>query len=196
MAKLAMTIGSSILPCIAARICLLRGKRTLLDSDLAKLYGVTTKRFNEQVGRNLSRFPHDFMFQLSPEEFADLKSQVATSNPPPSGRGGRRHLPYAFTEHGAIMAATILNSPQATEVCVYVVRAFVQFRQTLESHTEFSQALALLEARLELLVSRQGTFQDQAEFQITQIIETLRSLASRPEPSPSRPIGFVYPESS
>jgi hypothetical protein len=195
MAKSAMAADSSLLPCIAARICLLRGKRTLLDSDLAKLYGVPTKRFNEQVRRNLARFPHDFMFQLSPEEFSDLRLHNVDSKAPPHGRGGRRHCPYAFTEHGAIMAATILNSPQATEVCVYVVRAFVQFRQTLESHNDFAQALAILEARLEVLMHRQGTFEGQTELQMAQIFEVLRKLASTPESKPSRPIGFIYPDS-
>lgn len=189
-----MAADSSLLPYIAARICVFRGKRTLLDSDLAKLYGVQTKRFNEQVRRNIARFPNDFMFQLTPEEFGDLKAQVATSSEPQGQRGGRRHLPYAFTEHGAIMAATILNSAQATEVCVYVVRAFVQFRQTLESHKEFSQALALLEAKLEVLMHRQVSFEEQAGAQISHILEALRNLASPPETT-SRPIGFIYPDS-
>jgi len=90
-----------------------RGQKVMLDADLAQLYGVPTKRFNEQVKRNLGRFPADFMFRLTHEEHAVLRSQLATSN---VGRGGRRYLPYAFTEHGAIMAATILNSSEATEM--------------------------------------------------------------------------------
>ena len=92
---------------LSSRILRIRNVRVMLDADQAELYCVPTKRFNEQVKRNLARFPADFMFQLTDEEFAALRSQFATSN---EGRGGRRYLPYVFTEHGAIMAATILNS--------------------------------------------------------------------------------------
>ena len=108
----------------------------LLDTDLAALYEVTTKRFNEQVRRNLERFPRDFMFQLSEAEWAALRSQFATLK---TGRSQhRKYLPYAFTEHGAIMAATILNSPRATEVSVYVVRAFVALRELLAGNKELA----------------------------------------------------------
>jgi len=110
----------------------------VLDADLAALYGLETKRSNEQVKRNRTRFPDDFMFQLTEEEFAVLRLQSATSN---TNRGGRRYLPYAFTEHGAIMAATILNSPWATEVSVYVVRAFVKLRELLASQQALTQQL-------------------------------------------------------
>ena len=110
---------------IASRIVVLRGQRVMLDADLAALYGVTTKRLNEQVRRNLERFPSDFMFQLTNQEVAILKSQFATSS-----WGGKRKRPLAFTEHGALMAAMVLNSPRATEVSVYVVRAFVELRDT------------------------------------------------------------------
>lgn len=123
---------------IVQAIRVIRGQKVLLDADLAALYGVETKRFNEQVKRNQQRFPEDFMFQLTDEEFDDLRSQNATSN---RGRGGRRYLPYAFTEHGAIMAATILNSPWATEVSVYVVRAFVKLRELLASHRALAKRL-------------------------------------------------------
>ena len=121
---------------IAQAIVLLRGQRVLLDADMAMLYEVPTKRFNEQVKRNLDRFPDDFMFQLTEEEFSALRSQFATSN---ARRGGRRYLPYAFTEHGTIMAATILNSSRATEVSVYVVRAFVQLRNLLSANQKVMQ---------------------------------------------------------
>src|SRR3989338_4242679 len=107
---------------IAGRIVTLRGQRVIVDADLAALYGVPTKRLNEQVRRNAERFPGDFMFQLAPEEWEALRSQFATSNEPT--RGGRRYSPFVFTEHGAIMAATVLNSPRAVEVSIYVVRAF------------------------------------------------------------------------
>jgi len=103
-------------------ISVLRGNRVLLDGDLAELYGVETARLNQQVRRNLGRFPSDFMFQLTPAENEALMLQNAISKP---GRGGRRKLPLAFTEHGAIMVATVLNSGRAVEVSVYVVRAFV-----------------------------------------------------------------------
>ena len=114
---------------IESRILLVRGHKVLLDADLAALYEVSTKRFNEQVRRNAARFPEDFMFRLSAEEWDSLRSQFATLK---TGRGQhRKYLPLAFTEHGAIMAATILNGPRATEVSVYVVRAFVRLRELL-----------------------------------------------------------------
>jgi hypothetical protein len=132
---------------IARTILVLRGRRVLLDADLAALYGVPTKRLNEQVRRNASRFPSDFMFQLTEDEHQALRSHFATSKTP-AGRGGRRYLPYAFTEHGAIMAATVLNSPRAVEVSVYVVRAFVQLRELLGSSRELARRFEQLEARL------------------------------------------------
>ena len=121
---------------IAERIRALRGARVILDSDLAVLYGVTVKRLNEQVRRNLARFPRDFAFLLDNHELAILKSQIATSS-----WGGKRKPPRAFTEHGAIMAATVLNSRRAVEVSVYVVRAFVQMRETLASHKQLAVRL-------------------------------------------------------
>ncbi len=162
---------------IVQAIQVIRGQKVLLDADLAALYGVETKRFNEQVKRNQQRFPEDFMFQLTEEEFAALRSQNATSN---SGRGGRRYLPYAFTEHGAIMAATILNSPWATEVSVYVVRAFVKLRELLASQHALIQRLDALEATL--------TEHDQA---IAEIVKALRQLMIPPDPPKKRQIGFV-----
>jgi hypothetical protein len=111
---------------LSQRIRILRGQRVLLDSDLAMLYGVTTKRLNEQVRRNDDRFPADFLLELSNQELASLRSQFATLK---TGRGGhRKYPPLAFTEHGAVMAATILNSPQAAAISVYIVRAFVRLR--------------------------------------------------------------------
>jgi hypothetical protein len=127
---------------IAPLILTLRGQKVLLDHDLASLYGVLTKRLNEQVRRNAKRFPTDFVFQLTTEEAEALRSQNATSKP---GRGGRRYLPYAFTEHGAFMAATILNTPRAIAVSVFVVRAFVRMREILTTHKELAQKLAQLE---------------------------------------------------
>lgn len=167
---------------IAQSILLLRGQKVILDADLAALYGVTTKRFNEQVRRNLERFPGDFMFQLTQAEWDALRSQFATLK---TGRGQhRKYLPYAFTEHGAIMAATILNSPRATEVSVYVVRAFVQLRDLLAGNKELAAKLAELESRIE----RKLDSHDQA---IAGLIDAIRELMRPPEPSKKRPIGFV-----
>ena len=153
----------------------------MLDADLALLYGVETRRLNEQVRRNQQRFPGDFVFQLSAAEFANLKSQFATSS-----WGGKRKLPLAFTEHGAIMAAMVLNSARATEVSVYVVRAFVQLRDTVIAHKELARRLDELEARIE----RKLSTHDQA---IASILDAIRQLMAPSEPK-KRPIGFVIPK--
>lgn len=128
------------------RICIrvLRGQRVMLDSDLAPIYGVALKRLNEQVKRNLSRFPEDFAFQLDRAEFANLKSQFATS----STHGGKRKLPWAFTEHGAIMLASVLNSPVAIEASVRVVRAFLSMREQLAASHELARKLIEVESHL------------------------------------------------
>ena len=120
---------------IDLRILILRRQRVILDTALAELYNVPVKRLNEQAKRNRKRFPADFMFQLTPRENKSLRSQFATSK---IGRGGRRSLPYAFTEHGAIMAATVLNSEQAVEMSVFVVRAFVRLREMLAANKELA----------------------------------------------------------
>ena len=161
---------------LAGRIYRIRGQRVLLDTDLAGLYGVTTKRLNEQVKRNPDRFPPDFLFQLSEDEHAALRSQIATSN---TGRGGRRYLPYAFTEHGAIMAATVLNSPRAIEMSVFVVRAFVRLREMLSVHKDLAEKLDALE--------RKVSTHDQA---IAGLINAIREMTHTPA-SRSRPIGFT-----
>src|SRR5262245_32358843 len=118
-----------------------RGFKVMLDKDLASLYGVSTKRLNEQVKRNRERFPPDFRFQLTDNEVGALRSQFATSKP---GRGGRRYRPFAFSEHGAIMAANVLNSPRALEVSVFVVRAFVKLREVALAHKELAAKLTEL----------------------------------------------------
>ena len=123
----------------------IRGVRVMLDSDLAKIYGVPTFRFNEAIKRNRHRFPADFMFQLTRDEFDSLTSQIAMSKP---GRGGRRTLPYAFTEHGALMAANVLNSERAVQMSVFVIRAFVKMRETLLGTRELAKKLAFLEKKL------------------------------------------------
>ena len=167
---------------IAQRILIVRGRRVLLDADLAAFYGVTTKRFNEQVKRNLARFPEDFMFQLNAMESAALRSQFATLK---VGRGQhRKYPPYAFTEHGSIQAATILNSPRATEVSVHVVRAFIELRNLVAGNKNLTAKIAGIEHKLDS--------HDQA---ISSLVESVRQLLATPEPA-KRPIGFVIHEES
>ncbi len=170
---------------IVSRILLVRGQKVMLDVDLAELYGIGTGRFNEQVRRNRGRFPDDFMFQLTNQEAERLRSQIAISigETRQAGRGGRRYLPLAFTEHGAIMAATILNTPQATEVSVFVVRAFVRLREMVATNKELAKKLDELERRV--------SHHDEA---ITSIVKAIRELATPPEPKPKRRIGFVSDE--
>jgi len=135
---------SAVVTTIAPLIRTIRGQKVILDSDLARIYYVPTKRLNEQVKRNAKRFPADFLFQLTTEEADNLKSQIATS----SSHGGRRKLPYAFTENGAIMAANVLNSPEAVRMSVFVVRAFVKMRELLGGTKELARQLAALEKKL------------------------------------------------
>lgn len=165
---------------IARSILILRGRRVLLDAELATLYNVKTARLNQQVRRNLRRFPSDFMFQLTADEHSALMLQNATSKP---GRGGRRKPPLAFTEHGAIMVATVLNSNRAAEMSIYVVRAFVQLRDLLVSHKTLARRLDELEAR----IARKLATQDEA---IAEMIQTIRKLMIPPEPK-RRGIGFT-----
>ena len=160
---------------IERSIHLVRGHKVILAADLAALYGVVTWRLNEQVKRNQNRFPDDFVFQLTPEEDKALTSQIARSK---SGRGGRRTLPFAFTEHGAIMVAMILKSPRAVDMSVQVVRAFVRLREMLASNVALAHKLAELERRLE--------GHDQA---IHDLFEAIRQLLTPPQPKRSQ-IGF------
>ena len=163
---------------ITRAILVLRGRRVLLDAELAVLYGVTTRRLNEQVRRNRKRFPDDFLLELTTEEFANLKSRFATSS-----WGGRRKRPLAFTEHGAIQAATILISPRAVEMSVYVVRAFVKLREVLSSNRELARRFEQLESRLDSKL----TEHDEA---IAAILSAIRELM-RPRDPPRRGIGFT-----
>jgi hypothetical protein len=149
---------------ITRAILVSRGRRVLLDAELATLYGVTTRRLNEQVRRNRKRFPDGFLFELTTEEFANLKSRFTTSS-----WGGRRKHPLAFTEHGAIQAATILNSPRAVELSVYVVRAFVKLREVLNTNRELARRFEQLESRLDSKL----TEHDQA---IAAILSAIREL--------------------
>ncbi len=183
---------------ITLRIANVRGQRVLLDADLAALYEVATKRFNEAVKRNLAKFPPDFMLQLTADEWAALRSQFATLNEARTAAGAgrgqhRKYLPYAFTEHGAIMAATILSSPRAIEVSVYVVRAFVRMRELATTHTDLARRLAELEEKTEVLSMDHDTFSRNTRNQLKQVFDALRELMTPPDP-PKRPIGFVLPD--
>lgn len=168
---------------ISQRIFFIRGEKVILDADLARIYGVTTARLNEQVKRNLEKFPKDFVFQLTPMEFDRLMSQIAISK---KGRGGRRKLPWAFTEHGAIMAATILNSERAVAMSVYVVRAFVKYRKLLAGDKNLAKKLMELERRL----TERLDIHEKAIFRLfAEIREILNPPPPPPEP-PKRRIGF------
>ena len=160
---------------VEGAIHLIRGQRVMLDSDLAAIYGVTTKRLNEQLRRNRSRFPSDFAFQLTAEEFTNLKSQIATS----SFHGGRRYRPWVFTEHGALMLASVLNSEIAVQASIRVVRAFVRLREMVAANAQLASKLAELEHRL-----------DSHDEAIVDLFATLKRLLEPPESPKKREIGF------
>jgi len=176
---------------IERAIHFLRGHKIMLDSDLAALYGVETRVLVQAVKRNPERFPKDFMFQLANQEFANWRSQIVMSNP--GARMGLRRPPYAFTEHGALMAATVLNSPRAVEMSLYVVRAFVRMREVLATHKELAKKLEALEKKTEALALKHDAFATTTRAQFKEVIEALRALMTPPEPK-RRPIGFVTPE--
>lgn len=166
---------------VGAKILVLRNQKVILDADLAELYGVPVRQLNQQVKRNAHRFPADFRFRLTAAEYQNLRSQNVISS---STHGGRRYLPHAFTEHGAIMAATVLNSKRAIEMSIFVVRAFVQMRQALAFNQQVVSKLSELEARL-----------DSHDAQIHDLVEAIRELIA-PLPASNRRIGFEIPSSS
>jgi hypothetical protein len=160
-----------------------RGHKAMLDFDLALVYGVETKSLNRAVKRNADRFPKDFMFQISSREWENLKYQIGTSS---FGHGGRRRPPYAFTEHGAIMAANVLNSPRAVQMSVFVVRAFLRMRSLLGDKRELARQLAALEEELKQRL-------DVHEAAIVTILQRVMDIIDPPAlpPAPSKPrIGF------
>ena len=165
---------------IASLIYFVRGEKAMLDSDLARLYGVSTSRLNEQVKRNIKRFPADFMFRLTRSEYQNLISQNATSR-----WGGRRKLPFAFTEHGSVMLASVLNSTIAVEASIRVVRAFVRLREILNTNKAIAEKIK----ELEKLTNDRFTDHDE---KIQMIFETLHQLMNPPKPKHSRrrKIGF------
>ena len=174
MAKTAIVMARKV----DSKIFVLRGQRVILDTDLAELYGVQARHLNQQVKRNAKRFPLAFRFQLSEDEFKILRSQNVISS---EGHGGTRYRPYAFTEHGTIMAATVLNSKRAIEMSVFVVLAFVRMRRAIAGNRHILTKLAELERRLE---SHDTDIQD--------LMEAVRELMSPEEPNPRR-IGFEAP---
>ncbi|MGD0208664.1 MAG: ORF6N domain-containing protein [Verrucomicrobiota bacterium] len=172
---------------IASVIRTIRGQKVILDSDLARIYGVSTKALNQAVKRNLKRFPDDFLLRLSSDELEILRSQIVTS----SLHGGQRYLPYAFTENGAIMAANVLNSPEAVRMSVFVVRAFVQMRDLLGGTKELARQLADLEKKL---TARLDVHESVIVDVLRRVMEILDPPPLPPEP-PRRRIGFhVEPE--
>ena len=156
-------------------IHVVRGHRVIIDSDLARLYGVATKRVNEQVKRNQARFPDDFAFRLAADEWAGLRSQMATSN---VGRGGSRYAPLVFTEHGAVMLASVLNSRIAVATSVQVVRAFVRLRSVLAANADLARKITAMEAKYD------------GQFRV--VFEAIRELMEPPVP-PRKRIGFHRP---
>jgi hypothetical protein len=159
----------------------------MIDADLAELYGVPTKALNQAVKRNEARFPEDFMFRLTPEE----KLEVVTNCDHLAKLKFSKALPFAFTEHGAIQAANVLASPQAVEMGVYVVRAFVRLREALTTSRELAAKLDALERKTELLSLQHESFADNTRAQLRQVFEALRQLMAPPAEPVKRPIGFV-----
>ena len=157
-------------------IFLIRGQKVLLDADLAQLYGVETKILNKAVKRNLDRFPEDFMLQPTAEEAEDLRFQIGTSK---KQRGGRRYLPYAFTEQGVAMLSGVLNSPRAVKVNVEIMRTFVRLRQLLASHTELARKLSEMEKKY--------------DEQFKMVFDAIRALMEPPD-KPRKKIGFEVKE--
>jgi hypothetical protein len=162
---------------IERRIYVIRGHNVMLDFDLAELYGVTTSRLNEQVKRNIERFPEDFAFQLSREAFDALMSQIAISN---TGRGGRRKLSWAFTEHGILMLSSVLRSEQAVQVNIAIMRAFVRMREVMISHKEMARRIDDMERKYDT--------------QFKAVFDALRRIMEPPDPPKKRRIGYIIPE--
>ena len=162
---------------IIEAILVMRNQKVILDFDLARLYGVETKRLNEQVRRNIDKFPIDFMFQLTKEEFSNLKSQIATSS---SGWGGRRKPPMVFTDHGALQAANVLNSSQANKMSVFIIRAFIHLREIALTNAKLARKVDQLEQRVS----------DHDEI-LLEIIQEIKKLIDSPKPTEKESIGFL-----
>ena len=179
---------------ITHRILLLREQKVLLDADLATLYGVETKVLLQAVKRNLERFPEDFMFQLSNHEFNVLRSQSVTSSSEALETlrwGGRRTAPYAFTEQGVAMLSSILSSPQAVQVNIAIMRAFVKLRELAMTHHDLAKQLNALEEKTANMAMQHDTFARNTRVQLKQVFDAIRELMTPPEPTKKRPIGFI-----
>ena len=161
---------------VERRIYLIRGQKVMLDTDLADLYGVETKALNRALKRNLDRFPDDFAFQLTSEEYEALRCQIGTSKAFQSRRGGRRYLPFAFTEQGVAMLSSVLRSPRAIQVNIAIMRAFVRLRELLLSNVDLARKLAALEGKYD------------AQFKV--VFDAIRRLMTPPPDPPRRRIGF------
>jgi hypothetical protein len=174
---------------IESRILLVRGQKVIIDADLAELYGVPTKALNQAVKRNAQRFPQDFMFQLTAIE----KQEVVTNCDHLSKLKFSKTLPFVFTEHVAIQAANVINSEQAVEIGVYVVRAFVRLRELVLSNKDLAQRLDELENNADLMKLKHDTFEHNTRVQLKQVFEAIRELMTPPEPEPvkKRSIGFI-----
>jgi hypothetical protein len=155
---------------IISRIYTIRNQKVMFDFDLAEMYGIETKRLKHAVRRNLERFPEDFMFELTPEEFQNLRTQIASSS-----WGGSRYPPFAFTEHGAVMLASILNSETAVKASIFVVRTFVKLRQLISGYQELKE--------------RVDTLEDKYDSQFEQVIQALEGLSEKKN-APRKYIGF------
>jgi len=180
----------ALLPRIESHILVIRNQKVIIDADLAALYGVPTRRLNEQVKRNRGRFPDDFMFVLTSDE----KAEVVANCDHLSQLKFSKSLPFAFTEHGAIQAANVLASPQAIEMGVYVVRAFVRLRELVVTHKELVLRLDNLEQTTEALALQHDSFARNTRAQLKQVFDAIRELMTPPEPQKKRPIGFISGE--
>ena len=169
-----MTKAQSIIPVerIASRIYLIRGEKVMLDSHLAELYGVPTSALNQQVKRNMDRFPEDFAFRLTPEEFESLMSQIVISN---AGRGGSRKLPLVFTEQGVAMLSSVLRSKRAVQVNINIVRTFIRLREILATHQDLARKVK------------------EHDRQIATLFSAVEKLLALPEPR-KNPIGYIHPK--
>ena len=168
-------------PLIQSRILSLREQRVMLDADLAQLYGVETRALVQAVKRNLARFPEDFMFQLSDQEFTALTSQTVISNAAGSGRGGRRTAPYAFTEQGVAMLSSVLSSQRAVAVNIEIMRTFVQVRAMASTHADLAKRLGELELKTEALELSHDAFSRNTRVKLKQVLDTLRELMTPPD---------------
>lgn len=181
---------------IQSKIYEIRGQKVMLDRDLAELYGVETKALKQAVKRNTGRFPSDFMFELTKEEFECLRSQIVTSN----GRGGTRYMPFAFTEQGVAMLSSVLNNETAIQINIGVIRAFVAVRQMIADNSPLKRLAKIeknfeeLKQDLEEIFADYNDINEDTRAQIEAINTTLAELQAKPKPAARRPVGFIKPE--